>query len=374
MKIASIDVLRVAIPFDDGGVPAGASAAASAKPKAMETLLVKLTADSGEVGWGEAFGHRINASTFAALAECVGPLFIGAEVDPGASRVASTRLEEAHKAFHLFGRTGPALYAISALDIALWDLKAQALKTPLHRLLGGRRQRVTCYASLVTYNANVEAVVRNALRAHAAGFRHIKLHEKDFDAIRAVREALPSDVALMVDVNCVWPPAEARVQATRLASLGLTWLEEPVWPPDDVESLAALRDIGLPLAAGENASGLDGYERCLKAGAVDVIQPSVTKLGGITAMFQAFELGRRHGARVQPHCFYYGAGLMATAHAVAGLDEHAMLEVPWVEFEQHLSPASRFAAQFTLDDTPGLGFVPDAGVLEKYLIERARVG
>src|SRR5690606_16075075 len=105
----------------------------------------------------------------------------------------------------------------------------------------------------------------------------------------------------------------------RLRELGLHWLEEPIWPPDDFESLATLRNAGVPLAAGENASGIDGYERYLKAGAPDIIQPSVTKIGGVSAMLQAFALGRRYGARVQPHCFYYGPGLYATAQVTAAL-------------------------------------------------------
>lgn len=371
MHIATIEVLRVAIPFDDHLAATGT--ARTLATKAMETLLVKVTSDTGLIGWGEAFGHRINAATCAALAESVGPFFIGAPLDLGDAPVASARIDEAHRAFHLFGRTGPALYAISAIDTALWDLKARHRGEPLYRLLGGTRDRVQAYASLVTYNGAIEPVVRNSMQAYDAGFRHIKLHEKDVSAITAVRAALPDDAELMVDVNCIWSLEQARLHVDQLRGLKLAWLEEPIWPPDDFESLAALRHSGVTLAAGENASGIDGLERYLKAGAPHIVQPSVTKLGGVTAMLQAYRLGRQYGVRVQPHCFYYGAGLLATAHVIAALDDTALLEVPWVDFEARLTPETAFPSTVRLGDQPGLGYAPDADILARFLKTSALV-
>jgi L-alanine-DL-glutamate epimerase-like enolase superfamily enzyme len=383
MQIASIEVIRVAIPYSDESVAQGEHTAEPStgevltgfyKSKVMESLLVKVTTDDGHAGWGEAFGHMINSSTYAALVDTVGPFFMGAPVDSSDALTASPRIEQAHKAFHLFGRTGPALYAISALDIALWDLKAQALGKPLYKVLGGTRDQIRAYASLVPYNENTAAVVHNAMQAYEAGFRDVKLHETEFETIQAVRKALPADARLMVDVNCPWSAQEAVTRAAKLKQLGLAWLEEPIWPPDDFESLAELRKTGVPLAAGENASGIDGYERYLKAGALDVIQPSVIKLGGITAMLQARGLGRQYQTRVQPHCFYYGAGLVATAHVVAAMDDTALLEVPWVKFAALLTPAMQPRARVPMSQAPGLGFDPDPGLVDKFLIARTLLG
>lgn len=382
MRISAIEVIRIAIPYSDDktGTSQAVSQAVESEvltgfssSKVMEALLVKVTTETGHVGWGEAFGHLINPATYSALTECVAPFFIGATINTDASGAASTRIEEAHKAFHLFGRTGPALYAISAIDIALWDLKAQACGMPLFELIGGKRSRIDTYASLVPYNENIDVVVRNTMDAYDTGFKAIKLHETKFDTIKAARDALPADCALMVDVNCVWPPEEAARHASRLKELELGWLEEPVWPPDDFESLASVREIGVPLAAGENASGIDGYERYLKAGAVDIIQPSVIKLGGVTALLEAYRLGRQYNVRVQPHCFFYGAGLLATAHVVAAMDDTAFLEVPWVKFAAFLTPETRFGPHLNLSASPGLGFNPDPDVIERYRLAVAQI-
>ena len=382
MHIVAIEIIRIAIPYNDDKTGSEQTVGQTAQSeiltgfsanKVMETLLVKATTDTGHVGWGEAFGHLINSATYAALADSIAPFFIGATIDTSNADTASSRIEEAHKAFHLFGRTGPALYAISAIDIALWDLKAQACGQPLFQLLGGSRNQIDTYASLVPYNEDIPTVLRNTTEAYATGFRSIKLHETKFETIKAARDSLPSDCRLMVDVNCVWPPEEAAHQAARLKELGLYWLEEPVWPPDDFESLASVRKLGVPLAAGENASGIDGYERYLKANAVDIIQPSIIKLGGLTTMLKAYRLGRQYNVQVQPHCFFYGAGMLATAHVVAAMDETAFLEVPWIEFSALLMPEAKFGPRCILPETPGLGFNPDPDVMERYRVAATRI-
>ncbi|WP_434106017.1 mandelate racemase/muconate lactonizing enzyme family protein [Paraburkholderia caffeinilytica] len=239
----------------------------------------------------------------------------------------------AQRAFHSYGSTGPTMYALSAVDIALWNLAGQAAGVPLCRMLGASRACVDGYASLVSYDNDPAEVARQVHRVHAEGFTRIKLHETSADAIRAAREALPAEVELMVDVNCPWSVEEAAPQAARLHSQGLAWLEEPVWPPDDYARLTRVRRSGVPIAAGENAAGIAGIRQYLESGAVDVLQPSVTKLGGVTAVREVMTLANRHGVRVVPHCFFYGPGLLATAHIVASLPDTVALEMPGVHFE-----------------------------------------
>nr|WP_284700942.1 mandelate racemase/muconate lactonizing enzyme family protein [Robbsia betulipollinis] len=368
--------------------PVDAYNAASRSLLRMETLLVRLTTDDGATGWGEAFGHLVNPVTFAALAGPVGRFFIGAEVGPDPSRFAAT-MQAAHQAFHAFGRTGPVLYALSAIDTALWDLCAQAAQLPLHRLLGATRDTVEVYASLVSYDNDPEEVAYQVGRAHAAGFRAMKLHETTRTAVAAARAALPADVALMVDVNCPWPAAQAAREVAGFAGLSLGWVEEPVWPPDDLDALARLRARGgpsdgadgapagssrVPIAAGENASGVYGFLQHFQRGAIDIAQPSVAKIGGVTGMREVIRLAGAHGVRVVPHCFYYGAGLLATAHLVAALPDDVALELPWLQWPEVLHAPQACGPTLTLPDVPGLGFAPDAGVLARHTLDSASIG
>jgi len=172
VKISSFEVIRVALPFDAGRVPTAnlpmqdAYNAASRELRKMETLLVKLTDADGRTGWGEAFGHLINPVTFAALAGPVGHWFESAEFEPTPAGIKALR-EAADRALHAFGRTGPVLYALSAIDTALWDLAAQAAGEPLYRWMGGRRDTIDVYASLVSYDNAPDEVARQVQRAIA---------------------------------------------------------------------------------------------------------------------------------------------------------------------------------------------------------------
>lgn len=371
MKISHIEVIRLAIPFaSDRTTPEKQETAwnaASPALKQMETLLVRLTTDDGLQGWGEGFGHLSNPVTAQALESLVAPLFLGKEL-PESREALTTLMSEAESALHAFGRSGPVRYALSAIDIALWDLLGQRSGKPLWELLGAERREIGLYASLVSYNNQPEEVARQVQRAWQAGFHTLKLHETDYAAIAAARAALPQEATLMVDVNCPWTPEEASSRARQLAELNLAWLEEPVWPPDDIAGLAAVRRAGTPIAAGENACGDWGFEPFYNAQAVDVLQPSVAKVGGITASLRVIAQAQAHGIKVVPHCFYYGAGLLATAHLVATLPDEILLEVPYIRFSPLLYPQLDFAPKMTLPATPGLGFKPDAEVMKNYTV------
>ncbi|WP_273820671.1 mandelate racemase/muconate lactonizing enzyme family protein [Pseudomonas asplenii] len=376
MKVRRIEIIRLSIPFSAGTVERQSQGqakdddafnAASPRHRRMECLAIKVTTDDGRVGWGEAFGHGSNPATFKALTDVVAPQFIG-------SAVADHRaqMEKARRALHGFGSTGPIFYALSGIDIALWDLAAQVAGKPLYDYLGGTPRELELYASLVSYGGDPEEVFRQVRRARDLGFRKIKLHETTYASIAAAREALPAaEGELMVDVNCPWTVEEAGAMADRLRELDLTWLEEPVWPPDDARGLATVRARGVPLSAGENAAGVNGVRALLDQDAIDVVQPSVAKIGGIGAMLEVFELAQQYGVKAVPHCFYYGPGLLAVAHLCTLLPEEVAVEVPFIEFERLLFPALAFQPRLRLGTTPGLGFKPDLEVLETYCIDRA---
>ena len=327
----------------------------------MDTLLLRVETDAGLVGWGEGFGFTLAETTRDAVDRLIAPACIGQEAGDIAGLMRSLQ-----RRFHNFGRNGAVTFGLSGLDIALWDLAGKAAGKPLHALLGGaKRRRVPAYASLLRYGAP-ELVASNTAAAVAQGYRRIKLHEVSLDCIRAAREAAPAEVPLMLDINCHWDTvAQAVGFAEAVAGQGIGWIEEPVWPPEDFASIAEVRkEAGLPIAAGENCGGVEEFRRMVEAGAVDVLQPSVTKVGGISAMREVLALAAAAGLRLVPHSPYYGPGLLATLHLLAACETEEPLEYYFAELDQTPFPALIPQGGFVaVPDGPGLGLEPDPALL-----------
>lgn len=366
--VTQVELLRAAMPFSAGRRVRGEETvdehnASSQSFTRMEALMVRVTDASGAVGWGEAFGHRVNPATWAALEHLVAPFVLGRPADPEAVRPNS------EYAFHAFGRTGPVHYAVSALDTALWDLAAQRAGVPLRRLLNPQAGDVVdCYASLVHYGEDPTEVAHHVGRARQAGYRAFKLHESTPQAVGAAREQAGAEAVLMTDVNCRWDEAGADAALRALAPYDLRWLEEPIFPPDDAAAMARLNARHGRVSAGENASGAAGMIEQMRAGAVEVAQPSVGKIGGISAMREVIAVGAELGVDVVPHAFYCGPALNATAQLLAGLLPDAQLEVPFLQWPQTLHTLHGAGPSITLDEAPGLGFVPDEQVLAEHLL------
>ncbi len=328
----------------------------------MDALLVRVDTSDGLTGWGEAFGHGAIPATKAALDSLVAPLLIGR--DPSD---ITALMRDAQQKLHLYGRNGPMLYALSGLDIALWDIAGKRAGLPLHRLLGGGRSEVPAYASLLRY-ARPDAVARNAGTAVAQGYRAVKLHEIGVAEIQAARDAAGPGTLLMNDANCPWSVAQALEVAAALRPCGLHWLEEPVWPPEDYAGLARVRAAGVPIAAGENASGLMDWKRMFDAGAVDVAQPSVAKLGGVTELCKVAALAEAYGVRVVPHCAYFGPGFLASLHLAATLPGSPPLERLFVDLEASpLAPWTEAVnGVLRVPQAPGLGCDPDPALVKRF--------
>jgi L-alanine-DL-glutamate epimerase-like enolase superfamily enzyme len=360
MRIAAIESSVVSLPFSMGGPH---PLFAGQPWDRLEILLVRVETEDGLVGWGEAFGHAAIPATKAALDSIVAPLVVGRD----AGDINAITRQVLH-GVHLLGRNGPFVYAFSGIEMALWDLLGKRCGQPVWRLLGGGNAgRLGAYASLLSYGGDLDLVARNTADAYARGYRHIKLHEVTRDAVLAARSAAP-DAAIMLDVNCAWTPPVARAMAASLATDGLAWLEEPVWPPEDAAGLASLRRFGIPLTAGENTAGLFGFRSLMEAGAIDIAQPSVTKVGGIGEMQQVIALARAHGVEVIPHCPYFGPGFVATLHIAAAMPERPLIEVLWLEMEANpFDPWVRAEdGSVAVPTAPGLGCDPDPAVLARY--------
>lgn len=383
MKIRSIEILRVGLPFGTDGPRQGMRPGMKSEAWTIkEALILRVTDDDGVEAWGEAFGHFCNPGTLALLKDLVGPWFIGRDASDPAGLVA-----EAQRAFHGFGRQGPCMYALSGMDIALWDLAAQHAGTPLYAMLGGpdRDVEITRYASLMSYGGDHEAIARNTERAVALGFPMVKLHERAMGPFMAAREAAPEGIGITLDVNCPWTVAEACGIARGLkqnegVNGGFLWLEEPVWPPEDFSGLVEVRREGTAISGGENVGTVTEFRRAIAAGAFDVVQPSIAKVGGVSAVREIFPMAREAGLRCVPHAFYWGPAYVATAHLIAAQPEAAAGRPVWLEtaFIDYADIPHDLIDPFNPKlllraDRPGLGFRPDRDVLERHLISRTQV-
>jgi L-alanine-DL-glutamate epimerase-like enolase superfamily enzyme len=364
MKITAIEPFHISVPYDFGN--STANAAAVQWPK-METLFVKVTTDDGLVGWGEGFGLAACGITRVAVEKAIAPLAIGR--DP--TGITALTADIAYKQRNC-SRNGPVGFALSALDIALWDIAGKRAGKPLYRLLGGAAtvERMPAYASLLRYG-NADVVRQNSAKAVECGYRDVKLHEIGVAEIAAAREAIGADVALTVDASCAWTVPQAIEMAEKLRACNLMWLEEPLWPPEDYAGMARLRaEGGVPIAAGENAGTLADISQLIGTAGVDYIQPSITKIGGVSAMRQIAELAHRRGTKIAPHSPYFGPGLIATIHFAASRPERPTIERFYLDLEA--SPLGDLVEApggfMRVPSGPGLGIDVDETVLRKYRV------
>lgn len=357
MKIAHVEAVHLAIPSHyDGPQPR----AAAQWPK-VEMLLVRVATDDGLVGWGEGFGHAASTTTKAALESLVAPLCLGADAtDPEGLNARVTR------ALHAYGPGGPVLFALSGVDIALWDIRGKVRAEPIHRLLGAElvRPRVPAYASLLRYG-DPELVAAAVHEAVARGHRAVKLHEADPATVAAARAAAGSAVDLMLDVNGRWPLEQALAAAREVAPYELRWLEEPVWPLERGIVAQIATETRVPLAAGENVGSIAALAALADAG-VSFLQPSAAKLGGLTALTRAAARLADGGVGLAPHSAYFGPALAATIHFCAA----AGASCEWYGCRLEANPCglAPVGGELEVPRGPGLGIDVDPAILTEYRV------
>jgi len=367
MKIANIETIHLRIPFTTGGPSAG-GVWGSKDLQVVDSLVVKVTAEDGTVGWGETFGFTAIPSVKLVIDRILAPDVIGREVSQ-----REKLMLELQKKFHIFGRSGAFIYGLSAIDIALWDIAGKLAGQSVAQLLGGAEAKsLATYASLIRY-ADPDLVRVNVQRAVRDGYRYLKLHEITEEAVRAAREAAGPDIEITLDVNAPWSVREALDMTEKLRPYNLRWIEEPVWPPEDYAGLAAVRKQGgIPVAAGENASTLMDFQHLLQAGAVDFIQPSPSKMGGISELRKVYALANAYATEVRVHTFYDGPGLLASVHASAALGgPKAIVEWRYFDLEAQLYGDAIIPkdGRIGVPQGPGLGLEPDPDVIRDYSVQ-----
>ena len=264
-------------------------------------------------------------------------------------------------ATHYGGRGGPTVLAISAFDMALWDLKAKRASLPLWNLLGGFDPRVPCYAGGIDLELTPDQLLQQTERNLAKGFRAIKMKvgrkrlAEDVEKVRAMRAHLGDGFPLMVDANMKWSADEAIRAARAFAPYDITWLEEPTIPDDPAGHARIVREGGLPIAAGENLRTVWEFKQYIACGGVTYPEPDVTNCGGVTPFMKIAHLAEAFNLPVTSH----GAHDV-TVHLLAACPNRSYLEAHGFGLERYIAEPLVIEDGFALaPDRPGHGITFD---------------
>lgn len=360
MQIRSLEMWVVRSPFTFLGDSVGFG---GRRWRTIDTLIIKVEDGDGIVGYGEAFGYNVLSATAAMIRHSIWPLLRHREFDS-----VPQIIRELNQKMHIFGKGGVTQFALAGIDIALWDIFGKRHQMNVSAIWGEEsRQRIPCYASLFRYEDLV--LLREAShQATESGFRLIKLHERDAEIVVDLVAGDPERVRYALDVNCSWTVDDYRDQLSRLSRLDLAWIEEPVWPPDDIALLRRVRSeakgFGLAVAGGENALTTSELVSLMRSGAIDIIQPSLTKQGGVTSFLDVVRFAGQYGVPIAPHSPYFGPGLLATAQLLRRTGSSIGLEWLYCEREYDLYPDFvPHEGSIEVPDGIGLGMDPDLGIL-----------
>ena len=347
--------------------------------------LVEVQTDTGLCGWGEAFAQGMEAPEIsaAAIEHALQPLLLGA--DPLDIEVLWHRMYHATRDY---GRKGSVSAAISAIDIALWDLAGKHYGVPISRLLGGAfRTEVQPYATgfyRIKGQGEARRLADEAMQHFEAGFRSMKIKlgfgvDDDIEVMAAVGRAIEGKgVTLMVDSNHAYGRAEALRLGYVLDEYDLRWYEEPV-APEDIEGYVELRGkLRSPIAGGENEHTLYGFGELLGRRAVDIAQPDIGSCGGVSAVRHIAVLGQAYGIEINPHVWGSAIAQAASLQVIAALPvtHHSLFaREPILEYDRSSHPFRRELitqpielsdGMVKIPDGPGLGIEVVAETLDRY--------
>lgn len=369
MRIHDIQAIGLA-----GATPKGGWSEELRLEYTVHTLVIVRT-DEGLTGTGSVF---TNAGLVRAALAVMEPLYRGENaLEP--ERVS----EKLHQHTFWLGRGGSLTHTISGMDIALWDILGQVTAQPVGRLLGGRyRERVRPYASILMDQP--ELLAEQLRQIATRGFRAFKIGWGPFgrngpaldeQIVRAARDAVGPDAQLMVDAggsDAFWPNGLkwALRAADMLAAYDVAWFEEPL-RPDALDDFVMLRrQATLPIAGGEVLTRRQAFTPWLQAGAFDIVQPDVTKVGGISEERRIGWMAQEHGTRFIPHGWNTAIGLAADLHLASAFPDTDLVEYidgsPYVD--EIVAEPWRLDGDgmLTIPDCPGLGIRLDPDAVARY--------
>jgi len=330
--------------------------------RAFELNTVRIRDSDGAEGVGYTFTvGRNGAAIDTILARELPEIMDGEEADE-----IERLWHKAWWALHYGGRGGPTVLAISAFDMALWDLKATRANLPLWKALGGFDPRVPCYAGGIDLELPLDNLLRQTDDNLGKGFRAIKMKVgranlfEDVERVKAMREHLGENFPLMADANMKWSVDGAIRAARALQPYDLTWLEEPTIPDDPAGHARIVREGGLPIAAGENLRTLWEFKLYIACGAVTYPEPDVTNCGGVTPFMKIAHLAEAFNMPVTSH----GAHDV-TVHLLAACPNRSYLEAHGFGLDRYIAEPLRIEDGFALaPNRPGHGIEFDWKGLE----------
>lgn len=371
MKITEVETIYLKIPDLD----------ASKCDGTQDTLIIRIHTDEGITGVGEIDSV---------------PLVAKAAVDAPASHAIATGLrslligenpieveklwDKMYRGSIYFGRTGPAIHAISGIDMALWDIIGKTMNRPVSEMLGGTfRHQIKAYASALMPETSKEAgmmaekYAKQGYSAMKFGWGPIGRDPKhDEEQIKTIRSAVGDDIDLMIDAGLAWDLKGALRMASVYEKYNVFWLEEPLHP-SDIQGYRELSDrTNIYIAGGEQESGRRAFETLLDEGHLDIIQPDLGRCGGLTEGKKIAYLAYDRNKKVVPHAFKTGILVAASTHFAASIPNGFL-----IEHTVSTSPLARDLVETSIEfrdghvfipDRPGLGVEINESVLSKYRV------
>lgn len=349
----------------------------------QDTVLIKIETDEGITGWGEVDSSpyivKSVIETPASHMVCRGLAEILIGQDPfDVEKIWN----DMYTGSYYYGRRSVGIHAMSGIDIALWDIMGKAVGKPVYKLLGGKyHDRLRAYASMLMPETE-EETAQKAKEYLDRGFTAVKFgwgglgqsKEKDIRLVKAAREAMGEDKILMLDIGYLWRNSKyAAMMCKELEKFNPYWIEEPMIS-DDVRGFEKLSSqTHLNISGGEELTGLYEFKELMEKGNIDIVQPDISRCGGITIAKKIGDMALLNGIEMVPHAFKSGVLMAASIQVLASYKGESFLE--YCSQETVLSK-ELLKSHFALDpdgfvevpETPGLGVEIDEKAVEKYRI------
>jgi L-alanine-DL-glutamate epimerase-like enolase superfamily enzyme len=368
LKIVDVQGIATSFPVRQG-VTLGIGRAVK-----RDALLVKVTTESGLVGWGESHHGRAPGAIAQLINTTLRQLVLGmdaADVVGIWNRIYTRQLMS-----HGMGQA--CALAMSGLDQALWDIRGKAVGWPLYRLLGGSAKPMPAYAGGISLGFQPpEELVEEAHALREQGYRAVKLRfgdgaTRDIERLVAMRKAFGDQLGIMVDANTSYTVSDVRAVMPALEEHRVLWLEEP-FAPHDYRSYRTAAGFGqVPLAAGENHFTRFEFNRLIEEGAVQIMQPDLSKAGGITEVQRIAAMASAEKLSINPHTLASGLNMAASIHFLCAIDNPGYFEADVAKenlFRDLLtSRPDRLDAQGCVHppEGPGLGIEVDEDFLASH--------
>jgi L-alanine-DL-glutamate epimerase-like enolase superfamily enzyme len=324
LRITDIKAIPTSFPVD----PRNSVTLGIGRAVKRDAVIVKVTTEAAVVGWGEAHHGRAPGAVAHLINTTLKQLVLGMD----AHDVVGIWAKVYEKQLGSHGMGAAASIGLSGIDQALWDIRGKALGVPLYRLLGGRSKRIPAYAGGVSLGyQEPQALVAEAQPLVSAGYKAVKLRvgdspSRDLARVAAVRTALGDDIDILADANTGYTVADARKAMPGLEAHGVGWLEEP-FPPHDYGSYAqAAGFASVPLAAGENHYTRFEFHRVIEDGVITILQPDLSKSGGVTECLRIAHLASTWKLPIHPHTSMTGINMAVTVHFLCALDNAGYFE------------------------------------------------